>query len=69
MTDVNTQWMRCARKRGFGSRKIAEGKATGIWKTHGVRMEPYLCQDCGQWHLFNKAKREKTRERQRRATA
>lgn len=65
MTDVNVQWMRCARKRAFGSRKIAKGHCDFIRKRYGREMGVYPCEDCGQFHLFNVAKREATRKRRR----
>lgn len=67
MTDVNVQWMKCARKRAFGSRKSAKGRATGLRKVHGSIMGVYKCEHCGQFHLFDEKKRDRARERKRAA--
>jgi hypothetical protein len=64
-TDVNVQWIECARKRAFASRKIAKGHATALRHRTGRELGVYNCRHCGLWHLFSEAKREKRRERQK----
>lgn len=49
---VYQQWIECARKRPFGSRKGAQERANFIRKRYGKDMGIYNCTHCGQWHLF-----------------
>jgi hypothetical protein len=35
----------------YASYELAEGGASYVQQTYGQTMVPYLCQDCGQWHL------------------
>lgn len=46
------KWVACARKRPYGSRKIAMGHAAHARKKYGSKLGAYQCQHCGLWHLF-----------------
>lgn len=58
MTDVNLQWISCARKRQYQSRKAAIGTATQLKKHHAnktpEKLRPYKCPHCGGWHLSSR---------------
>jgi hypothetical protein len=41
----------CQEKLAFGSKKQAEASAVVVGYQHGTKVKPYLCKECGLWHL------------------
>lgn len=63
---VRDQWRQarrimrvCGRKKRYMSEATALRSARAIWvKGTGSVMEPYLCPECGAWHLGHHWKEE-----------
>lgn len=48
---LNVDWIRCARKVMYRSRKIARDAAVRLGRKHAKVYEPYACVVCGGFHL------------------
>ena len=48
---VNTDWIQCARKIMYRTRKTAKDAATRLGRRHLKLYRPYACDICGGFHL------------------
>jgi len=43
--------LQCSEKLAFDTKQQAEAAATVAAYQHGSKVKPYVCRDCGLWHL------------------
>lgn len=55
--DVNLDWIKCARKIAYRTRKGARDAATRLGRRDHVHYHTYACEVCGAFHLSSKGKR------------
>lgn len=48
---LNVDWIRCARKVPYSTRKVARDAAVRLGRRHSKVYKPYRCEVCGGFHL------------------
>ena len=51
MIESKKEPLSCWEKLAFDTKKQAEASAVVAKYQHGTKLQPYLCKDCGLWHL------------------
>lgn len=49
--DMDVPELACAHKLAFDTAKQAQAAATVALYQHGSKLQIYVCQECGLWHL------------------